>query len=1261
MALTTINAGKELAVAYRPVVLCSFTFPDGATLHVSTHNGDAAHGGYSYSGVNYLPRIEDEEIDRLASLSEQGIDRVPSVTIKLADPDGWVWTTYERGHGFKGAQVLLRLVLHDPATGAYSTDSLIPFLGACEHPAMDDKNLTVTAQARLNLTRFMLPSVQIQQRCPWINPVTADQRTKASNPLSAFYLCGETRDTAAAPPCAYTKQTCTQPRRFGGVTWEPISTDTGREYISGNKISWRNADTSGKYKDYWPLFLGGLCWLTARPLNVVGDGNYTRGEAAIGFGEIEVQRVIVNGVELSYSPGMTGDFRWHYVNDGSRDGTPNHDRPYNSTGDPYGNLTAIQWLTTRNVVDPSSEPNIRVLARRKKIRIYRRIASASASGGEITIAFDGPNEDCAGNAPFTVTVAGCGLAAANGTWGLLNWAWGPPGTITLQGSSATGSGAGGVVWYEGPGVFAAGQAQGASTPWVLAEALDWVDVDFSVLDTGTFADVAKVCNGSISYGDQSGSQQTQARFSTSVAIRDRRSAAEVIRGLRQSIGAALVPGPDGKIRLLIEGPLAEQQPTAVDGSNYNTPVASKKRDGSTASGYAAYRFDESNSWGLKRSPRQLADAPNRVAFPFQDPVQGYAISNFALVDSDDLARTGQEISGGLQVNPEGIASQNHALRCAKLGLAKIHRGNPANDTRGTDWYEWSTSFRGCKLAVGQIVLLNDARLGLTNQMVRLTEIKPARNFETVALKGHWHSDDWYLDSAANADDPAYSAKRRDRLARPAFPWLPDTAVPITGDPMSTERTFALIPSYETRADGTVNVRVKVRGKIPVNTFTDISVPSIAAQASVSTTDGAIPGGISVYVAVVALQGGAQSAPSSMICRADIPSGMDTNKVTIPVYSWDSATDGYAVYAGTNPNRMAWQFDGDGMPAAVDLANLAVGTFGLPDVEFDRLMMRMKRVTNSGLWGAQISVVGSSSLVWPGAAMTPNQWAGYDMSILSATPDDEVPVATFRVTANTVDTLYVTPDPLAAGVQIGWVATMRSQPTVGEDGTGPYLDDPNWRNSMSNDGNGLAVDAEKGNLLRIIAGSGAGYVYKLKSNTETRIYIEGDWFTTPDATSRYIIEEPGWQVEKTTDSLENGDRAAEVSVAIDTDNFKDQTLLFQAITLDGDDNDAFELMAPVREIYVFGASGGARTVSVDGDCILDPIRQNVAADARQGAFTVTLPPFAEWLGLDITIIKVDSTENAITWKLPEGDIIPGVGTSGTIDSQGSSITITATEA
>jgi len=168
---------------------------------------------------------------------------------------------------------------------------------------------------------------------------------------------------------------------------------------------------------------------------------------------------------------------------------------------------------------------------------------------------------------------------------------------------------------------------------------------------------------------------------------------------------------------------------------------------------------------------------------------------------------------------------------------------------------------------------------------------------------------------------------------------------------------------------------------------------------------------------------------------------------------------------------------------------------------------------------------------------------------------------------------VTPDP-AGDVAVGDAIIMRSKPTVGSDGGGNYLSDALWLNTLENAGAGLAVDEEVGRLLRIISGQGAGQVYRIISNTTSKVYIEGDWLTTPTSASRYIIEEPDWQVIQTSDSLNNADLDAVLYLEVEVTNYRQRVVLVQPVTLDGGQNEAIDSLCPVREIYVFGASNPA---------------------------------------------------------------------------------------
>jgi len=185
------------------------------------------------------------------------------------------------------------------------------------------------------------------------------------------------------------------------------------------------------------------------------------------------------------------------------------------------------------------------------------------------------------------------------------------------------------------------------------------------------------------------------------------------------------------------------------------------------------------------------------------------------------------------------------------------------------------------------------------------------------------------------------------------------------------------------------------------------------------------------------------------------------------------------------------------------------------------------------------------------------------------------VLNFSVVSNTDEILTLNPDPWAAGVAVGDALIMRSVPTVGSDVDGNYIEDAKWANILAGDGTGFNEDEEIGRLLRIIAGTAAGTgPYRIKANTATRVYVDGEWATTPDETSIYIIEDPEWQVATTTEALNNADSDADLQLFIEIENYLQKTVLVQVVTVDGGDNESIAPLCPIRETYIYGDSGEA---------------------------------------------------------------------------------------
>jgi hypothetical protein len=96
--------------------------------------------------------------------------------------------------------------------------------------------------------------------------------------------------------------------------------------------------------------------------------------------------------------------------------------------------------------------------------------------------------------------------------------------------------------------------------------------------------------------------------------------------------------------------------------------------------------------------------------------------------------------------------------------------------------------------------------------------------------------------------------------------------------------------------------------------------------------------------------------------------------------------------------------------------------------------------------------------------------------------------------------------------------------------------------------------------------------------------------------------------------------------------------------------------------VIGSAPPAKVTQVNANTTLAAEPQTCEADATNGAFTITLPPLSAWIGDDITLVKVDPTANVVAWQTSSSsDAVTGIGTSGTLTTQGQAITITATQA
>lgn len=1163
MPLTDIASSKDSQQSHQPLLLATITFPDGTIFRASTHPLSSAEGGYPYGGNNYAGRIISQDIGAVQGYDTTGIDLIPRASLTFADADKALKVNYEDVYGFAGATLDLTFVLWDADTADFSSDSIQRYLGICDAATCDHDTLTVTSANKLNLQRRNLPSVPIQRRCPWIFPTTVEQRQAgADDEDSVYFSCGYSPDasggnargnfeTGSTPfaSCAYTKADCVA---RGMYSQDSSSRVTGR--------------------------FGGVQWDV--PVSSLSR-EYTSGNW-IGIQNSPNEAKYGQPVPMVYGTAWVDAVVTNVVGDG------------NSTrGEAIVCLGEVQNIL-RVVVNDFDVPAATDITGGTNYRVndallrYNVINRGDRNGAPNLDAPYSGNGDPYGSMCAVLWVVPRRAAESSSV---------PRLRVLVQGPKLR--------TYSDTSTFTSEYTDNPA--WVLMDLLIWAGLSYSDLDIQTFIDSAAICAATIPYVDQYGNTSSHARYSCSLVLRQRRSASDVIRAVRQGCGGILVPNStSGKLQLYIEGTLASQQPSAVAGSNYGTAISSKLLDGTTANGYVAYDFTKflgGKQNSLKVQTQPVAAAPNRVQFQFVNSERDWALDSLSMADSDAIARAQQEVNE--QYEADGINTFDQAKRIARRRLARNLRANGRGDAGGTEIFSWLDSFRTVRCRVGQIVRLSCEHYGISNVLARLIQLRPSTNFETVQIVAVRHDDAHYLDMYGQEDDPETGGNLRNRLDRPSYPWGPAASAPDVDDPMfeGSDITFEMYDEYAIAADERGVAYLNIRGRWPVNMFSTVRPPIVGRQGTTASTGGTIPGTAAYYYCLCAVDSEGKFSPHSRVCKIDVTSGTDTNTLTIPVLEWPVGMSAWKLFGGTSPHLMTLQAGGSSTGASITVDSYSVRDIGVPDPEFDRMRIKVKRVFHSGNFGQEIDDLATNGITIGGAGWTADEWVGRTVSVIGKDRTGPLEVWNFLVTANTDEVLTVTPDPVALGVEILDVLVMRSVPTVGSDGDGNYLEDLKWENSLDGGGGGLRAGEEVGRLLRFIAGPAAGEVYKIKSNTATRIYIQGDWRTTPDSTSRYIVEEPDWQIIQTTDSL-NNDRFREwLNLQVEVTNYLRQVLLVQAYTVDGGGNESMDALSPWREIYLFGEPGDGPYEQANfalGMC--DPLE--VAEDLTNRALVLT---------------------------------------------------------
>jgi hypothetical protein len=373
--------------------------------------------------------------------------------------------------------------------------------------------------------------------------------------------------------------------------------------------------------------------------------------------------------------------------------------------------------------------------------------------------------------------------------------------------------------------------------WVLLDVLQRCGWSLDDIDLGSFGRAAVYCAEPIPALDLFGNAIQIPRFQCNLALRNRRSAGDVARGIRNNARLFLRYGAAGQLEMGMENTLGLEQPTKPGGSNSGAALNG---------GWPSYEFgDGSNGFSgiLRKSncepairvwSKSTAETANRVTMEFQDAFNDYQQDSLSLADADDVSAAGQEISLALPVL--GIPNFNQAARVAKYYLDKAIAGNT--------YVEFETSVRGVRLKPGDLVTVTYLKEGFDRQPFRISKIAPGANYGTALITAQIHQDEWYTDDNTFENSPV----RRQPGAGSGAPR------PLVGKVLDAEGTpqFELVEKSKEGADGSTSLTLEAGFVVPAQPeMSELGIPIISLAAPSEPSGGSLGGDQTLYYAVTA--------------------------------------------------------------------------------------------------------------------------------------------------------------------------------------------------------------------------------------------------------------------------------------------------------------------------------------------------------------------------------------------------------------------------
>jgi hypothetical protein len=823
--MQTISELKEQAVTETPLVLFDCTMANGTLEHWSTHN-------VTVNGTAYAAKVLRHSGFDIQTASDQGVDGSPTIAVLLANADSH-FSELEVAVGWRGATLTVSFVFYDLVNNAPVTDAGVVFQGICNPPdQIQESTFRLSATNRMSLQRLWLPEVRIQTRCPWTFPSTPAQQLEAVNggadgQYSLFYRCGYS----------------------AGQTGGTGNLNNGTPFTSCGYVM-SDCQARGMQRRF-----GGLDYVPPA-IEVRPYGKNT-----------ETSALSVNQARYNDYVPMVYGTAWYYplVTFARNDGNLTRMEVLLGIGQMQGvvtvlvngiqiplgvsgtNMTGTGWynVMTLGTRDGAFDPSFTTSNGQPAGDPYGSMAYLS-----VVV----PNSISNGNTLPTVEVL---------VQGLLIPVYNPDGTFESNAFSA-------------------------NPAWILLDVLSRSGWSADEIDLVSFATAAAYCDEQIDTIDLNGNAITIPRFQCNLVLQKRRSAGDMVRGIRNAARLYLTYGPAGILQLVVENTLALQQPTQSPTSNSTTQLNGgwpvyEFGDGSTR--VSGILRDQAGAPSVTLTSRSVADTPNCYTVEFQDALNGYQQDSYTVVDPDDVALTGQQTTANLLAL--GLPNYDQAARILQFTLDKTLSGNT--------YIQFDTSIKAFGIRPGDIITITYQKEGFNRQPFRVCKISPATNYRTATIYAQIQNDAWYLDTNGQSSAaPGTTNPPQGGIGLPK---------PFMGAVLDAYGgvEFGVTETDTVATDGSTQVYVQLTFDPPSTSSSSGPGIPLVNYAATLGTGGTLASGETLYYAVSGVDGSGNEGSLSFVVTAVIP--QDNSSVTLSGLSFTPGTASFNVYRGVTPANL----------------------------------------------------------------------------------------------------------------------------------------------------------------------------------------------------------------------------------------------------------------------------------------------------------------------------------------------------------------------